>query len=101
MELSELKLHLRVDHSFEDPLIQTYKEWAEAEVKDSVSTSFLRNETYFEDNPHFERAVVLLVAYYFENRIANTEKTLYNAPDGVLSAVQKLRAGYEALGVLP
>lgn len=99
MNLSQLKLHLRVDHTFEDELIETYKSWAEAEVKDSVSTSIVRNDEFFEGNPHFERAVVLLVAYYFENRIANTEKALHNAPDAVLSAVQKLRGSYTALEV--
>lgn len=94
MYLSEIKVHLRVDHSFEDALIETYMRWAEDEVKDSVSTSIYRNEAYFKDNSHFERAVVLLVAYYFENRVAYSEKVMHNAPDAVLSAVQKLRGGY-------
>lgn len=94
MELSRMKKHLRVDHSFEDDLITDYQSWAEEEIKDSVSTEVLRNESFFEGNPHFERAVFLLTAHYFENRTAYAEKSLSYVPEGILSAVQKLRGSY-------
>lgn len=94
MELSRMKKHLRVDHDFEDELIADYQLWAEEEIKDSVSTEALRSEIFFTESKHFERAVCLLTAYYFENRIGYAEKALTHAPDGILSAVQKLRGSY-------
>lgn len=99
MELQLLKNHLRVDHDFEDGLIFEYQRWAEAEIKDSVSTEPLRNEKFFTSNPHFERAVVMLTSYYFENRVGYTEKRIDNAPNTVLSAVQKLRGNYVSVVV--
>lgn len=95
MDLQLLKNHLRVDHSFEDGLITQYKEWAEAEIKDSVSTEKDRNEDFFEENAHFERAVTLLTAYFYENRLAYDDVDWKEAPSAVLSAIQKLRGGYE------
>lgn len=97
MELSRLKKHLRVDSNFEDDLILDYQLWAAEEIKDSVSTEEFRDEAFFEGNKHFERAVFLLTAHYFENRIGYTEKSLTYAPDGILSAVQKLRGSYVSL----
>lgn len=97
MDLSRMKRHLRVDHYFEDDLIADYQAWAEEEIKDSVSTEVLRNESFFEGNPHFERAVFLLTSHYFENRIGYSEKSLSHVPDGILSAVQKLRGSYVSL----
>src|SRR5699024_11732996 len=94
MDLQKLKQHIRVDHSFEDNLLREYMEWAEAEIKDSVSTSDTINEIYFSDNPHYERAVVLLTAHFFENRLAMTESNFNNFPYGFLSAVHRLRGGY-------
>ena len=94
MELETIKKHIRVDHSFEDDLIRDYMLWASEEIKDSVSTSETRNEAYFENSKHYERAVVLLVSHYFENRLPMIETELKNLPYGIQSAVQKLRGGY-------
>jgi uncharacterized phage protein (predicted DNA packaging) len=94
MNLEEIKKHIRVDHSFEDDLLESYTEWAETEIKDSVSTSDSRNDEYFEGNPHYERAVVLLTGHYFENRLPMVETELKNLPFGIVSAVHKLRGGY-------
>ena len=95
MELETLKLHLRITHSVEDELLEVYKGWAEDEVKDSVSTSNTRNNEFFENNKHYQRAVALLTAFYYENRIAYSETTQVSMPDGVLSAIQKLRGAYD------
>lgn len=97
MDLQLLKKHLRVDHNFEDDLIYDYQRWAEEEIKDSVSTEVLRDESFFEDNPHFDRAVFLLTSHYFENRVGYAEKSLTNVPDGILSAIQKMRGSYISL----
>lgn len=97
MELQLLKTHLRIDHDFEDDLLLDYLSWAEAEIKDSVTTELLRDESFFVDNPHYKRALVLLVGHYFENRVGYAEKSLAEVPDGILSAVQKLRGSYVSL----
>lgn len=94
MDLDILKNHIRVDHGFEDALIVQYQKWAEAEVKDSVSTSATRNEDYFNDNPHFEKAVILLTSHYYHNRLPMGEVKQANLPFAINSAIHKLRGGY-------
>ncbi|AQL56418.1 head-tail connector protein [Abyssicoccus albus] len=94
MELQTIKGHLRIDHDFEDKEISHYIKWAESEVKDSVSTSKTRNEDFFVDNIHFEKAVTLLTSHYFENRLPQTNLTLSELPFGVISAIHKLRGDY-------
>lgn len=94
MELSTLKLHLRITHSVEDELLEIYKGWAEDEVKDSVSTSSTRNNEFFENSKHYQRAVALLTAFYYENRVAYSDTSQISMPDGVLSAIQKMRGEY-------
>ncbi|MEB6233837.1 head-tail connector protein [Mammaliicoccus sciuri] len=94
MELSTLKLHLRITHSVEDELLEIYKGWAEDEVKDSVSTSSTRNNEFFENSKHYQRAVALLTAFYYENRVAYSDMSQVSMPDGVLSAIQKMRGEY-------
>lgn len=94
MELETLKLHLRITHSGEDELIKEYMSWAEDEVKDSVSTSPTRNEKFFENNNHYKKAVAMLTAFYFENRLAYSETAQVSMPDAVLSAIQKMRGAY-------
>lgn len=95
MDLATLKLHMHVTHNMEDTLITTYQEWAESEIKDSVYPDDLtRNNAFFDNSKIFERAVVLLTSYYYENRLAHTETDYREAPDGVTSAIQKLRGAY-------
>lgn len=97
MNLELLKKHLRVDHSFEDDLIAEYQKWAEEEIKNSVSTDPFRNEAFFERNTQFDQAVTMQTTFYYENRLGMSERRLnnsLNAPDAVLSAIQKLRGSY-------
>ena len=99
MDLNTVKKHIRVDHDFEDDLIQQYMNWAEDEVKDSVSTSLSRNEAYFEGNKHYEKAVALLTSHYFHNRLPMVEanRVSNNLPYGVMSAIHKLRGDYHEI----
>lgn len=94
MTLEELKLHLRITHSMEDGILSIYKDFAEAEIKDSVSTSPYRDESYFQDNKIYDRAVALLTAHYYENRIAYSDVQTYEMNDSTTSAIQKLRGSY-------
>lgn len=97
MNIEDLKHHLRIDHSFDDALIEEYKEWAIEEVKDSVSTSKNRNEEYFEGNAHFTRAVTMLTAHFYENRLPMSPINQHYVSEGVTSAIHKLRGGYYEL----
>lgn len=95
MDLKTLKLHMHVTHEMEDELIEMYKEWAETDIKDSVyPDDETRNEEFFEDNKHFERATFLLTSYYFESRYAYSDVEYRTAPNGVLSCIQKMRGAY-------
>ncbi|WP_239724555.1 head-tail connector protein [Mammaliicoccus sp. A-M4] len=94
MELETLKLHLRITHSGEDELLKEYKSWAEDDIKDSVSTSPTRNDEFFENNSHYKKAVAMLTAFYFENRLAYSDVAQVSMPDSVLSAIQKMRGAY-------
>lgn len=94
MELTKLKQHLRIFHSSEDDLILDYLAYAEAEIKDSVSISATRDETFFVDNKVYERAIIMLVAHYYENRVAYSDIVLHEVNDSTTSAIQKLRGAY-------
>lgn len=94
MTLEELKLHMRITHSMEDDLIKTYKTWAEEDIKESVTSSENRNNEFFENNAIYDRAVTLLTAYFYESRYAYSDVEFISMPDGVLSAIQKLRGAY-------
>lgn len=93
MDLKTVKGHIRAE-DFEDDELTMYLEWAEAEIKDSVSTSKSRNELYFDDNKHYEKAVVLLTSHYFENRLPMIDINPNNLPFSIDSAIHKLRGDY-------
>lgn len=94
MELELLKKHLKIFHDSEDELILEYYEWSKDEIKDSVSTSSTRNESFFEDNKIFERAVVMLTAHFYEQRVAYSDIQSIEVNDSTTSAIQKLRGAY-------
>lgn len=94
MELNTIKKHLRITFDFDDELLLEYIEWAEDEIKNSVSNSDYRNETYFDNNPTYDRAVILLVTHFYENRKAITDKPQYNMIYGIKSAIFKLQTRY-------
>lgn len=94
MELSTLKKHLRIFHNSEDDLILDYLAMAEAEIKDSVSTSINRDESFFENNKVYDRAIIMLTAHYYENRVAYSDVQLYEVNASTTSAIQKLRGSY-------
>lgn len=95
MDLKALKLHMRVTHNLEDSLIEMYKGWAESEIKDSVyPDDDTRNDTFFVNNVHFDKAVFLLTAYYYEQRFNYSDVQYHAIPDGVQGVIHKLRGAY-------
>ncbi|QDD91933.1 head-tail connector protein [Pseudomonas oryzihabitans] len=91
IELSRVKLHLRVDHSDEDSLIQGYLAAALAHVEQHC------DRTLVEANPtgpeqmlltkDVEQAILLLVGHWYANREA---VVVGNAPSAVPLAVDRL-----------
>lgn len=96
MDLNTIKQHMRVTFNFDDEIIKQYLNWAEDEIKNSVSTEENRNEAFFIDNPTYDRAVVLLTTHFYENRKAIVDKPQYNMIYGVKSAVLKLQLAYQS-----
>nr|WGE03810.1 head-tail connector protein [Bacillus subtilis] len=66
MTLEELKLAMRIDHNFDDGFIEQLKDTAEDYIKDAVTLSPNR-DAFFQNNPKFDTAVMLLVGAYGMN----------------------------------
>lgn len=93
-ELKTLKMHCKVDISYEDDLLKMYYAWAVEDIISSVTHERPYNVMFFEDHTLFNQAIFPLVNYYYENRIAYTERKVDYAPNMVLSVIHKLRAEY-------
>lgn len=99
LELSDkdfetLKKHCKVDIRYEDDLLKMYHAWAVEDIISSVTHERPYNENFFENHALFNQAIYPLVNYYYENRIAYTERKVDYAPNMVLSVIHKLRAEY-------
>jgi len=97
MEIEMIKKHLKVTHSFEDDLIEMYVDWAKSDVIASVTTSDEVDMDYVEDNFQFQKAVILLTNFYFDQRLTISDKKQIEMPYGVLDAIQKLRGDEKVL----
>lgn len=97
MELEMIKKHLKVTHSFEDDLIEMYADWAKSDVIASVTTSDEVDMEYVKDNFQFQKAVILLTNFYFDQRLTISDKKQIEMPYGVLDAIQKLRGDEKVL----
>lgn len=91
LDLNTIKLHLRISHDLEDPLIETYVDWATSSVIESVTTEDDADMDYLGSNKEYQKAVILLTSFYYENRLTISDKKQVEMPYGVLDAIQKLR----------
>lgn len=94
MELATVKKHLRVIDDFEDDVIQMYMGWAQQKVKSSVTDEPIMYDLFFDQNPHYDRAVILLTAHYFNNRLPLADKPQYNLAFGLNDALSHMRADF-------
>lgn len=94
-ELSLLKKHCKVDISYDDDLLEMYYDWAKHDIISAVTDLSDYDESFFNTSRLFRLAVFPLTAYYYENRVAYTDRKLSYAPNMVLSVVHKLRDQYE------
>lgn len=95
IEIDTIKANLRISHSLDDELIEMYIDWAKDTVISSVSTSDNINMDYLKSNKQYQKAVIMLTSYYYENRLAISELDQSNMPFGVLDAIQKLRGDHK------
>lgn len=94
MELETIKKHIRVLDNFEDDVIEMYKSWAEEKVKNSVTSEPMDYELFFNNNSHYQRAVILLTAHYFNNRLPLVDKPQHNLTFGLRDALSHLKADF-------
>lgn len=94
MALDKVKRHLRIPHEIEDETITDYINWAESDIIEAVYDSYdsrLNKET-LELDPTYQKALVMMASYYYENRLAISEVSIQEAPFSVTHAIQLLRA---------
>ena len=84
MTIKELKNYLRIDHDFDDSLIETFKIAAENYIYGAIETEQVNDK-------RFDLAVALLVGHWYKNREATSQNNLKDIPLGVLSIIQQLR----------
>lgn len=84
MDLAEIKNYLRIDHSLDDVLIDTFKNAAESYIYSSI-------EKQEVDDKRFDLAVLLLIGHFYNNRSATTNENIQNLPLGVTSLIHQLR----------
>lgn len=94
MELTTIKQHLRILDSYDDELLSKYTKWAEDEVRKSID-SISVDDDFLKDNLQYEKAVVLLVTHFYENRKPTTDRPQYNIIRGFDHAIYKLKLDYQ------
>lgn len=91
IELSRVKLHLRVDHDEEDALIQGYLGAAQAHVEQHCDRTLVEASPTGPEQmlltKDVEQAILLLVGHWYANREA---VVVGNAPSAVPLAVDRL-----------
>ncbi|MFD2829231.1 head-tail connector protein [Corticicoccus populi] len=94
MDLETVKKHIRVLDDFEDDILTEYLEWSKTKVESSVTSTPHLYITFFESNSHYKRAVILLTAHYFNNRLPLSDKPQYNLSFGLRDALSHLNANF-------
>lgn len=95
-EIENLRNTVKVDHQFDDDLLlNVYLPASQWEIKRAItSTETPETEAFFTDNRLFELAVLLLVKYYYDNRVAADAVSRIEVPFGVESLIQTLRGDF-------
>jgi len=87
MDLITLKTYLRIDHDFDDAILNLLQGYAEQYVINAVDSENLE----YKETPLFDFAVTLLVGHWYEQRIASTDVALQTIPFGVTGIIVQLR----------
>lgn len=94
VDLKKIKGHLRIPHDLEDEEIKDYLDFAKNDVIEAVfdRSDPKLDEKSLEEDPAFRKAVIMLTAYYYENRLTISEIRQHEGPLSVTHAIQTLRA---------
>ena len=94
VDLDKIKGHLRIPHDLEDMELQDYLSYAKHDITEAVFDSKDPNLKVdeLEKDPSYQRAVIMLTTYYYENRLMISEASQREAPFAVTHAIQTLRA---------
>ena len=94
VDLKRIKGHLRIPHDLEDPDIQDYLYFAKNDVIEAVFDSYDEklDKDKLELDPSFQKAVIMLTSYYYENRLMISEVRQNESPFSVTHAIHTLRA---------
>lgn len=94
LDLNRIKGHLRIPHNLEDAEIQDYLDFAKQDVIEAVFDSQDPNLDMLglEKDKVYQRAVIMLATYYYENRMTISEISQAESPFSVTHAIQTLRA---------
>jgi len=90
MSAEAIKLSLRIDHSYDDAMIEGYIRAAQTYIKNAVDVDDKAGDLSVYEG--FPLAVSLLVQYWYVNR---TESVEY-VPNTVISLMQQIRGEYDA-----
>lgn len=94
LSLDKVKSHLRVPHDLEDETIEDYMTYAKIDVTEAIFDAYdpkIKTDK-LHDDVTFQRAVLMLTSYYYENRLTISEVSQHEAPFSVTHAIQTLRA---------
>ena len=82
--VEEFKDFKRIEHDFDDKLIQMLLDTAKAYVNGAI-------EVKDSEDVRFNHAVFLLTSHYYDNRGETTEQNLNEIPFGVDALILQLR----------
>lgn|SRR5690625_2563967 len=94
VDLERIKGYLRIPHDLEDEQISDFLTFAKSDVIEAVYDGYDDNldKNKLELDPSFQKAVIMLTAFYYENRLTISEVIQSEAPFSVIHAIQNLRA---------
>lgn len=94
VDLERIKGHLRIPHKLEDIEVQDYLDFAKHDVVEAVFDGHDEklNKDGLELDPAYQKAVIMLTTFYYENRMTISEVRQQESPFSVTHAIHTLRA---------
>ncbi|AAK79854.1 putative phage protein (predicted DNA packaging) [Clostridium acetobutylicum] len=89
--LDQLKLSLRIDTSDDDTLLTLFMQTASDYIKGSIGNGVTG---FYDSNPRFDTALILLTDHYYKTRSATDETDLKKVPFGVTTLILQLKGDY-------
>lgn len=90
LTLDQLKNWLRINHDFDNDLLNTLMVAAQSQIQKAIFDDGLTHDDIVQSEL-FNIAVCMLVSSWYEQRNDLTDKTLTEFPNGVTSIIHTLR----------